>query len=264
MPGRGKGKDPNNTGYAPEPNKTLADDLDPDHKLPTLYGNGFLQKSNLAVAEQPSQEFNDKIFLWRGAIETLAMTAIVNAADETLRSNRGVSGAIFARAGNDAHELETLCDDEVEGVQPGDVRATDGGLGDLDVNWIIHAVGPDSRTTDAKITSKGDAHMEHLLRLCYHDSLSELLKITNYGTPAEIAFPAISTGDNGFDHEWATPIALSEVRKYMSIDGPGKRLEKIVFCVFDDDAENSYRHHIPYVRCSLSLSASVTDHVSRL
>lgn len=245
-PARGKGKDPNATGGASDPNVTFAHELDPDYKLSTLYGNGTLRASRLPVPEQPSQKTNDKIFLWRGPIETLNISVIVNAADETLLSKHGVSGAIFRRAGDEVHKLEKQCADAPK-VEPGNVVSTDGGAGDLRASWIIHAVGPDSRATNSRITSKGVPHMEELLRSCYLDSLDELLEFAKNGFEAEIAFPAISTGDNGFEQDWATPIALSEVRKYMNNNDLEGKLEIIVFCVFNDEAEKAYRHYLPYV-----------------
>ncbi|GAB2976360.1 macro domain-containing protein [Nocardioides montaniterrae] len=74
----------------------------------------------------------------QGDITTLAVDAIVNAANARVRGGGGVDGAIHAAGGR------AILDDCVarfpDGLATGDAGATV--AGDLPCRWVIHAVGP--------------------------------------------------------------------------------------------------------------------------
>src|SRR5262245_39968781 len=154
-------------------------------------------------------------------ITTLAVDAIVNAANTSLLGGGGVDGAIHRRAGPDLlKECETL-----GGCATGSAKITRGYK--LPAKHVIHAVGP--------VWNGGKRGEEALLASCYRTGLA--LAADNRLT--SIAFPAISTGVYRFPADLAGRIAVGTVVSEISADPHG--LERAVFCCFSDE---SAQHHI--------------------
>ena len=158
------------------------------------------------------------IEILRGDITTLAVDAIVNAANSTLAGGGGVDGAIHRAAGPELARASSA----LAPCPPGDAVITPG-FG-LRARYVIHAVGP--------IWSGGGHDEPAILRSVYDRSFALALA---QGDVESIAFPAISTGVYGFPKPLAAEIAVDAMRRHES------RFARIVPCVFDLETEELYR-----------------------
>lgn len=131
-------------------------------------------------------------------ITTLAVDAIVNAANESLRAGGGVCGAIHHAAGP---ELERACA-ALAPCPTGSACITPGFR--LRSLHVIHAVGP--------VWHGGASGEDELLASCYRSCLD--LAARNHCD--SIAIPAISTGIFGFPSERAARIAARECRAWQA------------------------------------------------
>jgi O-acetyl-ADP-ribose deacetylase len=154
-------------------------------------------------------------------ITTLALDAIVNAANRTLLGGGGVDGAIHRVAGPQLlAECETL-----GGCETGGAKITRGYR--LPAKHVIHAVGP--------VWNGGAAREEDLLASCYRTAL----QLGAAHRLASIAFPAISTGIYRFPPDRAARVAVGTVAAEVAAAPSG--IERVVFCCVAQDAAD---HHI--------------------
>lgn len=143
-------------------------------------------------------------------ITTLAVDAIVNAADPSLLGGGGVDGAIHRAAGP---ALLAACR-PLGGCATGEAKAIPG-FG-LPAKWVVHAVGP--------VWRGGGAGEDELLASCYRRSLA----LAAEREARSIAFPAISTGVFGFPADRAAPIAVQAVTGALA----RAPVPLVVFCCF--------------------------------
>jgi O-acetyl-ADP-ribose deacetylase (regulator of RNase III) len=149
-------------------------------------------------------------------ITTLAVDAIVNAANTSLLGGGGVDGAIHRAAGRELlEECRTL-----GGCATGSARITRGYK--LPAKHVIHAVGP--------VWSGGKKNEPELLASCYRTALN----LTAENGLHSIAFPAISTGVFRFPAGLAARIALGTVVSEISTNARG--IDRVVFCCFSQES----------------------------
>ena len=159
-----------------------------------------------------------------GDITTLAVDAIVNAANEMLAPGGGVCGAIHRAAGPGLAQECLQIVHETGPCPTGQARLTGGHR--LPARFVIHAVGP--------VWQGGSKNEAALLTGCYRAALD---LAQSYGATS-IAFPAISTGIFGYPLAAATRIAVDTVRAAL----PGRpAVRRVVFCTFGAEVTAAYR-----------------------
>ena len=159
-------------------------------------------------------------------LTTLAVDAIVNAANETLLGGRGVDGAIHRAAGPDLLRACRALPELRPGVRcpTGEARLTPGFA--LPARHVIHTVGP---------VWRGGGHGEaERLASCYRESL----RLAAAHGVRSIAFPAISCGVYGYPVDAAVAIAVREMRAWIAA---GQAPGCIVCCCFGASMAEAYR-----------------------
>ena len=152
-------------------------------------------------------------------IVTLAVDAIVNAANTALLGGGGVDGAIHRAAGP---QLLDECR-ALRGCATGQAKITKGYK--LPAKHVIHTVGP--------VWSGGKHGEPDLLASCYRESL----KLAAGHQLKTVAFPAISCGVYGYPLGEAVRVAVRECAGFVA----GHSLpEKIIFACFDGAALKAY------------------------
>lgn len=131
-------------------------------------------------------------------ITTLAVDALVNAANSSLLGGGGVDGAIHRKGGPEilAECRELRRSAYRQGLPVGDAVVTTAGR--LAARFVIHTVGP--------IWGQ-DANADELLASCYRRCVG----LADLRSLHEVAFPAISTGAYGFPKDRAARIASSAI-----------------------------------------------------
>lgn len=153
----------------------------------------------------------------QGDITTLAVDAIVNAANCSLLGGGGVDGAIHRAAGP---ELLEACR-KFGGCRTGEARITPGFK--LPAKFVIHTPGP--------VWHGGTRGEAELLASCYRNSL----KLAAEAGCRSIAFPGISTGVYGYPAEAAARVALDTVRSWRQ-----ELPEEALFVCFSSSALRIY------------------------
>jgi O-acetyl-ADP-ribose deacetylase (regulator of RNase III) len=154
----------------------------------------------------------------RADITTLAVDAIVNAANSSLAGGGGVDGAIHRAAGPEL----LVASRRFGHCATGDAVISRGLL--LPSRLFIHAVGP--------VWRGGAHHEDDLLASAYENAFARALSVDDVRS---IAFPAISTGVYGFPKGRAAAIAVASMRDHE------RDVQRIVACLFDEESVALYQ-----------------------
>ena len=131
-------------------------------------------------------------------ITTMAVDAIVNAANAGLQMGGGVCGAIFRAAG--PQKLQEACN-KLAPIKTGEAVITNGF--DAKAKFIIHTAGP--------IYDPTDKQQAEQLSNCYSNSL----KLAAQNNLKSIAFPLISAGIYGYPLNEAIQIAIDSINSFL-------------------------------------------------
>jgi O-acetyl-ADP-ribose deacetylase (regulator of RNase III) len=162
-------------------------------------------------------------------ITTLAIDAIVNAANSQLMPGGGVDGAIRKRAGRELDEELR----QIGFCAEGDALITQGYR--LPAAYVIHTVAP--------VWAGGNKRsvQEQTLARCYGNTL----KLADENNIRTIAFPSIGTGAYRWPGDVAAKIAFDTVVKHLK----GSEMQSTVtFCCFARADRERYAAMIAAVR----------------
>jgi O-acetyl-ADP-ribose deacetylase (regulator of RNase III) len=168
-----------------------------------------------------------RIEILNADITTLAVDAIVNAANESLLGGGGVDGAIHRAAGPELlSECRTL-----GGCATGLAKMTRGYR--LPARHVIHAVGP--------VWQGGGAGEDDLLASCYRTALG----LAEAQGLRSIAFPAISCGIYAFPVERAAPLVMRTLKEELP---RCPSLARVVFALRGTSVETPFRNALERAR----------------
>ena len=167
------------------------------------------------------------IELIKGDITSIAVDAIVNAANSSLLGGGGVDGAIHRAGGPAILEECKKIRDRQGGCATGEAVITT--AGNLPAKFVIHTVGP--------VWNGGNKGEDQLLASAYLNSL----KLAMQNGLRSISFPNISTGVYGFPKDKAATIAVKTVNEFLQNKDT---MEKVVFVCFDEENFQIYKRLI--------------------
>ena len=177
-----------------------------------------LEKSTVKMLK--SYERRAHISIIRGSVLEPHVSAIVNAANNSLLGGGGVDGAIHRAAGPDLlAECRTL-----NGCETGAAKSTKA-YNIITADDIIHTVGP---VYSGKPTDRVQ------LSSCYISSLDESFENGN----DSVAFPCISTGVYGYPLDEAAHVALTTIANWL--DDHYGILKNVYICCFRDEEYEAY------------------------
>lgn len=192
--------------------------------------NAFLQtelgkKTITACTDIPLSSRYPQIGLWKGDITTLAIDAIVNAANNKLLGcfapcHDCIDNAIHTAAGIQLRlECHEIMQHQQHDEPTGQAKITKGY--NLPAKHVLHTVGPIIRDV---VTREHAGLLASCYRSCYE--LAQMNRVES------LAFCCISTGVFNFPREEAARIALATTLQCLQQAGS---LNTIIFCLFSEE-----------------------------
>ena len=178
--------------------------------------------------------------LLRGDITTIAVDAIVNAANSELAGGGGVDGAIHRGGGPEImRELDEIRA-RIGRCEPGHAVVTTAGR--LPAKFVFHAVGP--RYRDGKHGEPAQ------LESCY----STCLQLCAEHGVKTISFPSISTGVYGYPIDEAAHLAVKTVAVWLQEHSGPVHTVKLV--QFSESDHAVYKRHAQELRGGMAAGRS--------
>lgn len=159
-----------------------------------------------------------KLKILEGNIVLLNVDAIVNAANKSLILGGGVAGAIRKHGGP---TIQEECN-EMGPIEVGEAVLT--GAGNLNAEYVIHAVGP--------VYGEGDEDTK------LANATLNSLKIAKKKNIKSIAFPAISTGIFHFPIKRCAEIMIKVAMDFLR---ENESPEEIVLCLYGERAYSIFQ-----------------------
>lgn len=157
-----------------------------------------------------------------GRIETLALDAVVNAANRALAPGTGVDGALRSAAGPDL----TTHTSRMPPLAEGEAVITPGF--NAPARFIIHVAAP-------VWTAPGpEGEKVKGLARCYMSAI----RMAGSRKFASLAFPCLGTGNFGWPRGFACGIAIAACEEALA-EAPS--ITRLVFCCFDEADAALYR-----------------------
>lgn len=188
-----------------------------------------------AVGNTAASPLDPRLRLWRGDITTLAVDAIVNAANDGMTGcwaplHYCIDNAIHTFAGIQLRlECARLMREQGHPEPTGRAKVTP--AYNLPSRHVIHTVGPVSNGVV-------DEGMRALLASSYRSCLDAAVEAGD----ESVALCCISTGEFGFPAEAAAPLAVETVRAWLAErDAAGLPAPTVVFNVYKESDEILYR-----------------------
>jgi O-acetyl-ADP-ribose deacetylase len=161
------------------------------------------------------------IELVQGDITTLAVDAVVNAANKHLQHGGGVALALSRKGGPGVQAESDALIARLGPLEAGQAVITGGGR--LPAPWIIHTVGP--------IWGEGDEDQK------LRSAIGSCLRLADEKGLKSIAFPAVSAGIYRFPLDRCARILIDTATEYLK----GKTgIEMVVFCLFDEKTYETF------------------------
>lgn len=197
---------------------------------------GLIAEASVATLEDAVvSPVDPRLRLWRGDITTLAVDAIVNAANSGMTGcwaplHYCIDNAIHTFAGVQLRaECAALMGEQGHPEPTAQAKVTD--AYNLPARRVIHTVGP---IADGRPTGQHRRQLAQAYEACLDAAAAEGLE--------SLAFCCISTGVFGFPQDEAADIAVSTVRAWL--DAHPEASMTVVFNVFGETDEALYRQQL--------------------
>jgi len=168
------------------------------------------------------KEILQKIIIKKGDITKEQVDAIVNAANSHLKHGGGVALAIVRAGGQEIQKESDEIIKKIGFLPTGNAVITNAYR--LPCKFVIHTVGP--------IYGEGNED-EKLSRAIYNS-----LYLAHLYNLKSIALPAVSSGIFGFPKDRCAKILIDTSIDFLS--SIKTNIEKVVFCLFDDETFNYF------------------------